>query len=192
VVIAPSIFHGPMASALKKASACKGYLILRDVFPQWALDMGLMGRGLPYWCFAAVARYQYAVADVIGVQTPGNLGYFADWQRRGRKLEVLQNWLDAPAVARCPTRVDQTPLAGRKVLVYAGNMGVAQGMGIVLDLAQALPASPMWVFSWWVAEVMWRTSSSKRRTVDWTTCCFLTRSIRTKYPTCMPSALQVS
>jgi Glycosyl transferase 4-like domain len=44
---APSIFHAPLANSLKKASACKGYLIVRDIFPEWAVDMGLMGRGLP-------------------------------------------------------------------------------------------------------------------------------------------------
>lgn len=138
---APSIFHGPLASALKRASGCKGYLIIRDIFPEWAVDMGLMGRGLPYRFFDAVARYQYSVADAIGVQTPGNLTYFKKWrQQPGRLLEVLQNWLDKPAQARCTIRVDDTSLAGRKVLVYAGNMGVAQGMDILLDLAERLLA----------------------------------------------------
>jgi glycosyltransferase involved in cell wall biosynthesis len=136
---APSIFHGPLASALKKSSGCKGYLIIRDIFPEWAVDMGLMGRGLPYLFFDAVARYQYSVADVIGVQTPGNRGYFEQWQQQsGRALEVLQNWLDKPAQAGCPIRVNETALAGRKVFVYAGNMGVAQGMDILLDVAGKL------------------------------------------------------
>ena len=136
---APSIFHGPLGSALKKASGCKGYLIIRDIFPEWAVDMGLMGRGLPYRFFDAVARYQYAVADVIGVQTPGNQTYFSKWLGKpGRQLEVLQNWLDKPARQRCSIRLDQTPLAGRKVFVYAGNMGGAQGMDILLDLAACL------------------------------------------------------
>ena len=135
----PSIFHGPLASTLKKASGCKGYLIIRDIFPEWVVDMGLMGRGLPYRFFDAVTRYQYSVADVIGVQTSGNLGYFDRWQQRpGRQLEVLQNWLDQPLPARCPIRVSETPLVGRKVFVYAGNMGVAQGMDILLDLAERL------------------------------------------------------
>jgi len=134
---APSIFHGPLASALKKSSDCKGYLIIRDIFPEWAVDMDLMGQGLPYWFFDTVARYQYSVADVIGVQTPGNRGYFDRWQKQpGRKLEVLQNWLGKPAQVRCSIRVSETPLAGRKVFVYAGNMGVAQGMDIMLDLAE--------------------------------------------------------
>jgi glycosyltransferase involved in cell wall biosynthesis len=79
------------------------------------------------------------VADVIGVQTPGNRGYFDQWQQQpGRSLEVLQNWLDKPAQARCPIRVNETVLVGRKVFVYAGNMGIAQGMDILLDLAEKL------------------------------------------------------
>ena len=140
---APSIFHGPLASALKRASGCKGYLIIRDIFPEWAVDMGLMGRGLPYQFFDAVARYQYSVADMIGVQTPGNLAYFEKWrQQPGRTLEVLQNWLGEPAKKPCAIRVDATLLAGRKVFVYAGNMGVAQGMDRVLDLAERLLHRP--------------------------------------------------
>jgi glycosyltransferase involved in cell wall biosynthesis len=136
---APSIFHGPLASALKSRSNCKGYLIIRDIFPEWAVDMGLMGRGLPYRFFDAIARYQYSVADVIGIQTPGNRGYFDQWQQQPcRTLEVLQNWLDKPAKVRCPIRVNETALAGRKVFVYAGNMGIAQGMDILLDLAEKL------------------------------------------------------
>ncbi len=135
----PSIFHGPLVSGLKKVSGCKGYLIVRDIFPEWAVDMGLMGRGLPYRFFDAIAHYQYSVADVIGVQTPGNRGYFDHWrQQPGRNLEVLQNWLDKPAQERCPIRVNETALAGRKVFVYAGNMGIAQGMDILLDLAEKL------------------------------------------------------
>lgn len=136
---APSIFHGPLANALKRASGCKGYLIIRDIFPEWAADMGLMGRGLPYKFFKAVANYQYLVADVIGVQTPGNEAYFENWrQRTGRRLEVLQNWLADAPVADSSIDIAKTPLASRKVFVYAGNMGVAQGMGILLDLAERL------------------------------------------------------
>ena len=50
----------------------------------------------------------------------------------GRQLQVLQNWLDKPVQVRCSIRVNETALAGRKVFVYAGNMGVAQGMDILL------------------------------------------------------------
>ncbi len=135
----PSIFLGPAAKALKKASACRSYLIVRDIFPEWAVDMGLMGRGLPYRFFKAIERYQYSVADGIGVQTPANVAYFEAWSSHpGRRLEVLQNWLaEAPDVG-CSVSVAGSPLAGRKVFVYAGNMGVAQGVSILIDLAERL------------------------------------------------------
>lgn len=135
----PTIFLGPIASALKKASTCRSYLIIRDIFPEWAVDMGLLGRGLPYHFFKAIERYQYSVADVIGVQTSSNLAYFNHWvSRPKRRLEVLQNWLaDAPNVG-CSITVSEGPLAGRTIFVYAGNMGVAQGMNVLLDLAERL------------------------------------------------------
>lgn len=136
----PSIFHGHLVRKLKKQSGCKGYLIIRDIFPEWAVDVGFLRRGLAYHFFKLIARQQYAVADVIGVQSPGNLGYFEPWHkaREGRSLEVLQNWLDNPSSDRCPIKIKETPLAGRKILVYAGNMGIAQGMDILLDLAERM------------------------------------------------------
>lgn len=136
---APSIFHGPLANFLKKASGCKGYLIIRDIFPNWAVDMGLMGHGIPYFLFIAVARYQYSVADVIGVQSRGNCSYFNSWKEKpGRVLEVLPNWLAKLNKNHCSIRINETSLVGRKVFVYAGNMGVAQGMDIILELAKKL------------------------------------------------------
>lgn len=136
---APSIFHGPLALSLKRKNNCKGYLIIRDIFPEWAADMGLMSRGLPYLFFKAISKFQYAVANIIGVQTPGNRRYFENWaQKGGRKLEVLNNWLDRPADTRCSIRLETTILANCKVFVYAGNMGIAQGMDIVLELADKL------------------------------------------------------
>lgn len=136
---APSIFHAPFVNDLKKSSGCKGYLIIRDIFPEWAVDMGLMGRGIIYRFFSAVARYQYSVADVIGVQTPGNLSYFEVWKKsKGKRLVVLQNWLADTKPDSCSISISRTTLAGRKIFVYAGNMGVAQGMDILIDLAEKL------------------------------------------------------
>ncbi len=135
----PTIFLGPLASALMKSSKCRGYLIVRDLFPDWAVDMGLMRKSLPYWLLKAVEAYQYSVADVIGVQTPGNLAFFDRWTRaRRRHVEVLQNWLAAAPNTGCSISVETTVLSGRKIFVYAGNMGIAQGMGILLDLAESL------------------------------------------------------
>ena len=135
----PSIFLGPLVKRLRADSNCPSYLIIRDIFPEWAVDMGLMGRGLPYRMLKAVADFQYSVADTIGVQTPGNIAllYSTSSAMSGR-IEVLHNWLTSNPDTGCSIQIDATPLAGRKIFVYAGNMGIAQGMPILLDLAAAL------------------------------------------------------
>ena len=133
----PSIFHGPFIKMLKYNSSCKAYLIVRDIFPQWAVDMGLMGKGLPYKFFNAIAHYQYSIADFIGVQSPGNKVYFSKLKREpSQSLQVLNNWLGESAKMSCSIRFSETALANRKVIVYAGNMGIAQNMDTLINLAK--------------------------------------------------------
>lgn len=135
----PTIFLGPLVRWLKRQSECPSYLIIRDIFPQWAADMGLLSRGLIFQFFDAVARYQYRSADVIGVQTPGNLAFFdALKSERAIRLEVLQNWIGNAVDTGCPIDLSKTSLVGRQILVYAGNMGVAQQMDKLLALAEAV------------------------------------------------------
>lgn len=135
----PTIFLGPFIYYLKKQNACLSYLILRDIFPAWALDLGLIKKGLTYYFFRAFEKFQYAVADRIGVQAIGNLNYFKSWPGSSiKKIEVLQNWLSPKPFTHCSVDLSTLPIANRKIFVYAGNMGVAQGMGDLLVLSEAL------------------------------------------------------
>jgi glycosyltransferase involved in cell wall biosynthesis len=135
----PTIFLGPLAKALKSQSKCRSYLIVRDIFPEWAVDMGLMRKGLPYLFFKRIANFQYSVADVIGIQTPGNMVYFSEiLHQLSPRIEILHNWLAKTPLKPCSISINATPLAGRKVLVYAGNMGIAQKAEVFLELAERL------------------------------------------------------
>ena len=131
----PTIFLGPVANFLKKNSNCPGYLILRDIFPDWAVDMGLIGKGLPYKILKIFENYQYKVADIIGVQAYGNLKYFEkNTKNDATKIEVLNNWLSHSGEQKSSINISKTKLAGRKILIYAGNMGIAQGIEILFRL----------------------------------------------------------
>ena len=135
----PPIFFGPLIWVLRRSSGARTYLILRDIFPEWAVDLGLVRKGPVYLVFKAIAALQYAVADVIGVQTPSNLAYLSRWARSSRRrIEVLHNWLAVTPDLGCAIVVGNTVLAGRKIFVYIGNMGVAQGMDIFIELIQGL------------------------------------------------------
>ena len=138
----PTIFLGPVVRWLKRRSGCPSYLIIRDIFPQWAADMGLISRGPAFQLLDRIANYQYRSADVIGVQTPGNLTFFEGFRARHPecRIEVLQNWLGEAPDHGCSIDIASTSLAGRRIFVYAGNMGVAQQMDKLLDLAVAMRA----------------------------------------------------
>ncbi len=132
----PSIFLTPLVKFLKNKNNCPTYLIVRDIFPEWVVNLGLMKRGLAYWFFKLVEYSQYKVANTIGVQTDGNIKYFHKISTKfSCTIEVLQNWHAEPEVGSCSIDIASTPLSGRKILVYAGNMGVAQDLEIFIDLA---------------------------------------------------------
>jgi glycosyltransferase involved in cell wall biosynthesis len=133
----PTIFLAPFVAWLKRRSGGCAYLILRDIFPQWAVDAGVMKRGAAYYFFKCVELYQYQVADVIGVQSPGNVEHFVVEGRVPSNMEVLFNWIDLrraePAASDLLTR---HRIAGKRVVVYGGNMGIAQDVDNLLRLAE--------------------------------------------------------
>lgn len=132
----PTIFLGLVAKRVKRWSQCKGYLIVRDLFPDWAVDAGMMRKGIAYRFFKSVERFQYRVADVIGVQTPANIALVARDAPEGARIEVLHNWLrEVQLVQPEGDTFDFGALNGRVIFVYAGNMGVAQDMDAFLELA---------------------------------------------------------
>lgn len=135
----PSIFWGPLVKRLKAYYQCKSYLILRDIFPDWAKDLGLIKNGPVFWFLKAVEKFQYEQADRIGVQTPNSLTYFVNQHPNLKdKCEVLWIWIGEAKAKPCSIDLSQTSLKGRSIFVYAGNMGVAQNMDCLLDLAGEL------------------------------------------------------
>jgi glycosyltransferase involved in cell wall biosynthesis len=109
------------------------------MFPDWAVDLGLLRRGLAYRFFKLIERQQHLAADVIGVQAPSDRRYLDHLTGTSRRrVEVLWNWLSDPPNVGSSLRVSETALAGRTIFVYAGNMGVAQKMDSFVDLAERL------------------------------------------------------
>jgi glycosyltransferase involved in cell wall biosynthesis len=141
IFYSPTIFWAGLVARLKSIWDCPAYLILRDIFPQWPVDLGMMRRGgLPYRFFRRQELRQYDVADVVGVQSPANLDYFREPELAGRcRLEVLHNW--ASPVTQSPQQYGYREALGlqdRVIFVYGGNIGVAQDMDNVVRLASAL------------------------------------------------------
>lgn len=141
VYYSPTIFFGSLVARLKRLYACPSYLILRDIFPQWAVDAGILRRNsLVHRFFKQIERRNYDAANFIGVQSPANLDYFAARGLTQRyDLEVLYNWAAATGDREsCREYRNRLGLEGKVVFFYGGNIGVAQDMDNILRLAERL------------------------------------------------------
>ena len=139
VFYSPPIFFSSLVKRLKKRWKAKVYLILRDLFPQWTVDIGLISQhGLPYKFLHYFEKKQYKIADVIGVQSEYNLHYFTEKKLKihGR-LEVLNNWKQINNLQNKPSNLrEKLNLTNKVVFIYGGNIGIAQDMPSITRLAE--------------------------------------------------------
>lgn len=140
VFYSPTIFFGDIVRRLKSMWGCPSYLVLRDIFPKWAVDAGVLREGILYRYLKHKELVQYAASDVIGVEAPGNLSYFEKELLGDRHhVEVLYNWLDMQERRPCrPYWRKRLGLLGKIVFFYGGNIGVVQDMDNILRLAAGL------------------------------------------------------
>jgi glycosyltransferase involved in cell wall biosynthesis len=138
VYYSPTIFFGSLVQRLKKLYRCPSYLILRDIFPQWAVDAGVLKKGLAYRYFKLKEFQNYRAADIIGVQSPANLNYFKEnGLDRQYQTELLYNWATLKEDNIQPGNYrERMGLQGKVVFFYGGNLGVAQDMDNIIRLAK--------------------------------------------------------
>jgi len=98
----------------------------------------LIRRGFAYKILKIFEQSQYSIADIIGVQSKGNLAYFDQNENEKPRLEVLHNWLSHKGERKSSIDVSKTSLSGRKIFIYAGNMGVAQGLDVFFEMTLIL------------------------------------------------------
>jgi len=128
ICYSPSIFYGSAVNWLKKKYQSKSYLIIRDIFPKWALEAGLLREGLIYRYFKFIERNLYTSSDIIGIEAKSDLKYFENYGLdTSTKIEVLNNW--GSTSSNSNYNFPHNPLDSNKVnIVYGGNMGDAQDL----------------------------------------------------------------
>jgi O26-antigen biosynthesis N-acetyl-L-fucosamine transferase len=142
VFYSPTIFFGNLVARLKALWGCPAYLVLRDIFPQWAVDAGLLRKGLIWKHFRRKETQQYRNANWIGIESPANLKYFTEnFPHRVHRIEVLRNWASLEKRKLAPSGFRaKLGLKDKVVFLYGGNIGVAQYLDNIVSLANKLSA----------------------------------------------------
>ena len=138
---APTIFFGPLARRFRRQGTYV-YLIVRDMFPQWIIDQGLIReKSIAAYFFKYYEKLNYKASDCIGVQSQANLEVFSTKFPYCNNLEVLRNWSATPALlAKYSNKgfLVEHSLTDKVIFFYGGNTGYAQDMENVMRLAKNL------------------------------------------------------
>lgn len=138
----PTIFFGPLMHWFKRKAKTFNYLVLRDMFPQWVIDEGLISAKSPIASyFHFFEKLNYNASDCIGLMSPANVDYFRTLHSEYNNLQVLRNWADINPVSFSSQLIDIRKvydLNDKVIFFYGGNIGHAQDMRNLLRLVKSM------------------------------------------------------
>ncbi|ATL93190.1 glycosyltransferase WbuB [Aeromonas sp. CU5] len=142
----PTIFFGPLMHWFKRKAKTFNYLVLRDMFPQWVIDEGLISAKSPIASyFHFFEKLNYNASDCIGLMSPANVDYFRTLHSEYNNLQVLRNWADINPVSFSSQLIDIRKvydLNDKVIFFYGGNIGHAQDMRNLLRLVKNMTPYP--------------------------------------------------
>ncbi|UOG59303.1 glycosyltransferase family 4 protein [Leptospira noguchii] len=140
IYYSPSIFWGNLVFRLKNLWKVPSYLILRDFFPQWIIDNGMIReKSLIAFFLKYYEKLNYKAADQIGIQSPANIEWFSNKFPEFKNIELLYNWAtDSPVLNKNYFYRKKLNLEGKIVFFYGGNIGKAQDMMNIVRLAEKM------------------------------------------------------
>ena len=124
---------------IKKRDGAKSYLLLKDIFPQNAVDIGMMRKGglkgIIYKHFRKTERRLYSISDKIGCMSEANREYVLKHNPEipSEKVEVCPNSIEfldmrVSDEKRQEVRERYSLPTDKRIFVYGGNLGRPQGI----------------------------------------------------------------
>lgn len=141
------VYHPPLTAGLAAAIAklfrrTPTVLDVQDMWPDTLSATGMLDASLPLRIVGAVCRWVYARMTHIVVLSPGFKQLFIERGVPADKVTMIYNWADEGAILSAgQNRPVLMPDNGRFRLLFAGNMGLAQNLGVVLDAAKIVAAA---------------------------------------------------
>lgn len=133
---------------VKKRDQAHTYLLLKDIFPQNALDLGMLReqgvKGMLYRYFRQKEKRLYALSDRIGCMSEANREYVIKHNPEidPKKVEICPNSIEVQDISiseneKAKIRDAYEIPMDRTVFVYGGNLGKPQGIPFLMECLKA-------------------------------------------------------
>ncbi|MEG0700950.1 MAG: glycosyltransferase family 4 protein [Muribaculaceae bacterium] len=120
------------------------YLLLKDIFPQNAVDLNMFSKRSPiYHFFRHKEKQLYRVSDYIGCMSPANVNFVIKNNSyiSKDKIEVNPNSIE---LSSCSEETNRSLIRKKyslptniPILIYGGNLGKPQGIDFLIDVLKS-------------------------------------------------------
>lgn len=140
----PPITFYQCVKYIKKRDGAKSYLMLKDIFPQNAVDIGILSKhgikGVIYRYFRNKEKKLYSISDTIGCMSQANVDYVIKHNPylEPAKIEICPNAIEPRDLrltenARMAVRDKYGIPKDKTIFVYGGNLGKPQGIPFIIE-----------------------------------------------------------
>ncbi len=129
---------------VKNRFNCKSYLLLKDIFPQNAVDLGMIkANSLLHKYFKRKEEKLYQLSDKIGCMSQANVEYILKHNPigLGSKIEICPNSIEVSEQQSNLTFSDIESLKSKlnipknkRVFIYGGNLGKPQAIDFLIQV----------------------------------------------------------
>ena len=140
----PITFTDVVRNLKKGTSSAISYLLLKDIFPQNAVDLGMFSKNsLIYWYFRQKEIGLYKHADYIGCMSPANVEFVLRHNSFlvHERVEIAPNSIE---LKKDPINIDRESIRkkydlpiDRPIFIYGGNLGKPQGIDFLIQCLNA-------------------------------------------------------
>lgn len=137
----PPITFSKVINFIKKRDKAYSYLLLKDIFPQNAVDMNMLKEnGLLHKMFVKKEKKLYTISDTIGCMSEANKKFILQHNPsiNADKVEVNPNTIEPSVFNQSIEDKEAIKLKyklpiNKKIFVYGGNLGKPQGIDFLLE-----------------------------------------------------------
>ncbi|MBQ4086663.1 MAG: glycosyltransferase family 4 protein [Clostridia bacterium] len=141
----PPVSFYKTAAYAKKTFRAPVFLMLKDIFPQNGVDLGLFSKKSPVYCyFRMQEKALYRTADLIGCMSPVNMDYIRKHNAvPAEKVVLFPNTKALSPMPETP-KSDIRKAFGlpedKVIFMFGGNVGVPQSPDFIIEATRALLA----------------------------------------------------
>jgi colanic acid biosynthesis glycosyl transferase WcaI len=143
LAMSPPLTLGAAGWAVARARRVPFVFNIQDVFPDVAIELGHLTGRRAIAAARVLERWTYERADAVTVLSDDLAANVAAKLRDPRgadRIRVIPNFVDTEHIVPAPTETAyrrEHDLGGKRVVMYAGNVGLSQSLDLVLDAATA-------------------------------------------------------